>query len=194
MLFVIRLRLFLLLCAYLLHIISLPSIPLYILLVHSIPMPVAHSFQSTIVGQPGAASIDLNGRLVLQSDPTVSLQTFPATHDPTKPDIIEVDTLMTGSGREFVDKYSKTESWRHSGTVILFKIRYKTLPHSADGTGAGIPYAGDADGKFAYSYEYQATPINGTDFKAVQYVTVDENTRTVYNRHGIKIYVVFSTI
>lgn len=73
-----------------------------------------------------------------------------------------------------------------------FGPQYTTLPHNADGTGSGIPYAGDADGNFAYSYTYQATPINGTDFKAVQYVaSADGSTRTVYNRHGIKIYVVF---
>jgi hypothetical protein len=107
----------------------------------------------------------------------------------------QVDTLMTATGRQFVDQFKKNkESWRHSGTVVLLKIQYTTLPHNADGTGSGIPYAGDADGNFAYSYTYQATPINGTDFKAVQYVaSADGTTRTVYNRHGIKIYVVFGT-
>ncbi len=136
----------------------------------------------------------MNGKLVLQTDNSVVLQQF-RTSVPPVPDIIQVDTLMTATGRQFVDQFKKNkESWRHSGTVVLLKIQYTTLPHRADGTGSGIPYAGDADGNFAYSYTYQATPINGTDFKAVQYVaSADGTTRTVFNRHGIKIYVVFGT-
>jgi hypothetical protein len=118
-------------------------------------------------------------------------------------DYFSLDYLMAATGRNFNDYFQAdpskppgTESLRHSGFPILLTITYKTCPDADPSCTKTTlaPYVPlDNAGSFQYQYDVRATPINYTDFKAMQYISnpADPNRRSLFNRHGLKIFVLF---
>jgi len=116
---------------------------------------------------------------ILQVAPDgVVLKTFPAN---SGTDVFELDLLMQAAGAYFNSsvpsgKYGR-ESMRHRGVVLLVYIDFQTTKEVSP---------------FQYRYQYQVIFVPTAKFKAVQILPQADGTRVSIDRHGVKIFFLFT--
>eukprot|EP00455_Lapot_gusevi_P031187 TRINITY_DN3370_c0_g1_i3.p1 TRINITY_DN3370_c0_g1~~TRINITY_DN3370_c0_g1_i3.p1 ORF type:complete len:461 (-),score=130.75 TRINITY_DN3370_c0_g1_i3:262-1644(-) len=148
----------------------------YIADIDSFTIRVQHSFQARVFWSQtkdkrfSRVSTEMQGSIRDSNDNPI--YTFPFG----KPDVLPIKLLLSSAGvalenpADTPDALVKAESMRHSGIILLVFLSYDNLKTAEP------------------AYTYYVSRVANSEYKVLQTNQGhDANSRTVYNRHGIKM-------
>jgi len=175
-----------------------PSATFFIAELEKYTLMLAHTMSAPVVGQHGIASkmqgrlLDTDGNEVNPCDDYKAWgQECPKNQPPGVyvsigelgyNDVLPLQTLLRAGGlKDGLDSYfdedakGVAETMRYSGIVVLLEIMYdNTIGYNTSDT----------------RYTYNVNIVDGAEFKAEELTSQDSRSRTLLDRHGVRLVVV----